>query len=61
MPHIYLRSPDGGTKVATMEQEAQADERRGWVRYDPHVVSPTPNPVAVPETQKRRGRPPKSA
>lgn len=30
---IYLRHPVHGTKVATMEQEAEYDEQNGWVRY----------------------------
>jgi hypothetical protein len=30
---IYLRHPVHGTKVATMEQEAESDEQNGWVRY----------------------------
>lgn len=30
---IYLRHPEHGTKVATMELEAENDEQNGWVRY----------------------------
>jgi hypothetical protein len=30
---IYLRHPEHGTKVATIEQEAEYDEQNGWVRY----------------------------
>jgi hypothetical protein len=33
MPIIYLNHPIHGTKVATMEQEAEFDEQNGWVRY----------------------------
>jgi hypothetical protein len=33
MPIIYLRHSIHGTKVATMEQEAEFDEQNGWVRY----------------------------
>ena len=33
MPLIYLKHPDHGTKVATMDQEAEFDEQNGWVRY----------------------------
>ena len=33
MPLIYLKHPDHGSKVATMEQEAEYDEQNGWVRY----------------------------
>jgi hypothetical protein len=34
MPNIYLRHPIHGTKVATMEVEAEADEKNGWVVYN---------------------------
>lgn len=33
MATIYLRHPDHGEKVATLEQEAQYDETLGWVRF----------------------------
>lgn len=33
MPHIYLKHPVHGTKVATMDLEAEFDEQNGWVRY----------------------------
>jgi len=33
MPIIYLKHPDHGTKVATMELEAENDEQNGWVIY----------------------------
>lgn len=33
MPLIYLKHPNHGNKVATMEQEAEYDEQNGWVRY----------------------------
>lgn len=31
--HIYLKHPVHGTKVATLEMEAEMDEMNGWVRY----------------------------
>lgn len=31
--HIYLKHPVHGTKVATMELEAEQDVKNGWVRY----------------------------
>jgi hypothetical protein len=31
---IYLRHPVHGTKVAIAEAEAEADEKKGWERYD---------------------------
>ena len=33
--HIYLMHPVHGTKVATMELEAEGDENNGWSRYNP--------------------------
>ena len=37
MPVIYLKHPVHGAKVATMELEAEHDERNGWERYTPGV------------------------
>lgn len=40
---IYLKHPRHGTKVACTEEEAKADEGRGWSRYEvakPGVVEP---------------------
>jgi len=34
MPIIYLKHPDHGTKVATMDAEAEHDEAQGWKRYE---------------------------
>jgi hypothetical protein len=34
MPIIYLKHPDHGTKVATMDAEAEHDEANGWKRYE---------------------------
>jgi hypothetical protein len=31
--NIYLKHPVHGTKIATMEIEAEFDEKNGWVRY----------------------------
>lgn len=31
---IYMKHPIHGTKVATAELEAVADEKNGWVRFD---------------------------
>jgi len=39
MPLIYLKHPQHGTKIATMEMEADFDERNGWVRYNPDTPS----------------------
>jgi hypothetical protein len=37
MPIIYLRHPVHGTKVATMEAEAEEDEKNGWLVYNPDI------------------------
>ncbi len=34
MSVIYMKHPQHGTKVATAEAEADADEKNGWVRFD---------------------------
>jgi hypothetical protein len=34
MPIIYLKHPIHGSKVATMEAEAEHDEAQGWERYE---------------------------
>jgi hypothetical protein len=52
---IYLKHPIHGRKVATMDLEAEADERNGWVRY----TEDTPDfelaaPVNVLEVKRRR-------
>jgi hypothetical protein len=52
---IYLKHPVHGRKVATMDLEADADEKNGWVRY----TEDTPNfelaaPVNVLEVKRRR-------
>ncbi len=46
MAIIYLRHPAHGSKIASMEMEAVADEANGWKRYDPHeVAAPAVQPV----------------
>ncbi len=53
---IYLRHPTHGTKVATMEMEAEYDERSGWERFDPTVEETVEDPAenAIVKTRKRR-------
>ena len=54
--NIYLRHPDHGSKVATMEQEAEYDEQNGWVRYTD--ATPSEEMIAAPvntlEVKRRR-------
>lgn len=62
--HIYLKHPTHGTKIATLEMEAEFDEQHGWVRYNPEEPEKSKQiePVLVNQLQsKRRGRPPKIA
>jgi hypothetical protein len=48
---IYMMNLAGGTKVATMELEAQYDEQHGWFRYNPHTPV-----VAAPVEEVKVGR-----
>ena len=74
MPVIYLKHPIHGNKVAIAEEEARADEKKGWERYE--VAALLREPVresvenvtvegetvnALTEEPKRRGRPKKAA
>jgi hypothetical protein len=60
---IYMKHPVHGTKVATLELEAQADEENGWVRYTINESSEVNSDAVVEHVNflqsKRRGRPPK--
>ena len=52
---IYLEHPVHGAKVATMDLEAEADEKNGWTRYNPDTLSePEAAPVNVLEVKRRR-------
>jgi hypothetical protein len=50
--NIYLKHPVHGTKIATMEVEAEFDETNGWVRYNPDT--PLVEPEAVNALKRRR-------
>ena len=52
MAVIYLRHPVHGSKVATLDIEAEYDEQNGWARYNPNT--PSTDEDAAPVT--RRGR-----
>jgi hypothetical protein len=53
--NIYLSHPVHGTKVATMELEAEMDEKNGWIRYNPDTHSePEAAPVNVLEVKRRK-------
>lgn len=52
---IYMRHPVHGTKIATMDLEAEADEQNGWERYTPGTPDKPPAaPVNVLEVKRRR-------
>lgn len=68
--NIYLKHERHGTKIATLEMEAEFDEAHGWVRYNPDdtdvdddaedfYIEPAETSNAL--QSKRRGRPPKNA
>lgn len=63
MPVIYLEHPLHGTKVATLDIEADFDEQNGWRRYNPDTPSFAEEAASEPEDQNalapatRRGRP----
>jgi hypothetical protein len=60
--NIYLKHERHGTKIATMEMEAEFDEEHGWVRYNPEEPQQVEEFLPVNELQvRRRGRPPKIA
>ena len=50
---IYLKHPNHGTKVAIAEAEAVADEKNGWVRYNPDTPS-APEEAANTLVAKRK-------
>ena len=52
---IYMKHPKHGTKVAIMEAEAVADEKSGWVRYNPDTPSDN-EAVPVNELEVKRRR-----
>jgi penicillin-binding protein-related factor A (putative recombinase) len=55
MAAIYLEHPIHGAKVATMDLEAEMDEKNGWIRYNPITLfEPKAAPVNVLEVKRRR-------
>lgn len=51
---IYLKHPVHGTKVATLEAEADADKENGWVEFDP--TNRVEEKKEAPENELRRRR-----
>lgn len=57
MPTIYLRHPVHGTKVATMDEEAEADAQNGWIVYNPDTpaeIEAEAAPVNTLDVKRRR-------
>ena len=53
--NITLTHPVHGAKIATMDLEAEMDEKNGWTRYNPDTSSePEAAPVNVLEVKRRR-------
>jgi len=51
---VYLKHPIHGTKVATMEAEADADKENGWVEFDP--INREEEKKEAPDNELRRRR-----
>lgn len=51
--NITLIHPVHGAKVATMELEIEADEKKGWTRYNPDTPVQAA-PVNTLEIKRRR-------
>lgn len=54
--HIYLKHPVHGSKIATMELEAEQDEKNGWVRYTVDTPSDDTEAAEPVNALKRRRR-----
>lgn len=52
MALIHLKHDVHGEKIATMELEAEQDEKNGWVRYTPGEGAPVQ--LSVNELRPRR-------
>ena len=53
--NITMTHPVHGAKIATMDLEADADEKNGWTRYNPDTLSESEAaPVNVLEVKRRR-------
>ena len=53
--NIYLEHPIHGRKIASIEAEAEHDEKHGWLRYNPDTPSELEAaPVNVLEVKRRR-------
>ena len=52
--NITLTHPVHGAKIATMDLEAEMDEKNGWTRYNPDTLSePEAAPVNALGTKRK--------
>lgn len=49
--YIYMSHPMHGNKVAIAEAEAIADEKNGWIRYNPDTPETDVEDAALIENQ----------
>jgi len=56
MAIIYLRHPQHGTKVASMEAEVEHDYKHGWEEYDPTEQEVVGEPPVVENALAPRSR-----
>jgi hypothetical protein len=54
MALIYLKHDTHGEKIATLELEAEHDEKHGWVRYTPGESALSDQPVNELRPRRRR-------
>lgn len=54
MAIIYMRHPVHGEKIASLELEAEHDEKHGWTRYTPGEEAPPDQPVNELRPRRRR-------
>ena len=54
MALIHLKHDIHGEKIATMELEAEFDEKNGWVRYTPGEDAPVQQSVNELRPRRRR-------
>lgn len=54
MALIYMKHPVHGEKIATLELEAEHDEKHGWVRYTPGEEASDEQPVNELRPRRRR-------
>ena len=54
MAIIYMRHPVHGEKIASLELEAEHDEKHGWTRYTSGEEAPPDQPVNELRPRRRR-------